>query len=317
MPLAPRNEAPKALLALLAVQLLFGVHYSAAREITARLDPAAWTLLRQAGGALLLLACLLIARRPLPRAGWPRLFALSLLGVAINQLIFNAGMSRTTALHAVVVTATIPGLTLAFGALLGEERLSPRKLVSVALGALGVAVLLEIDHLAGATGSLWRTRDGAPAGQITDTILFGDLLILTNSACYALYLVLSKKTSQEIDPLPLAAALFLGALPVTALVGAPALRADQFAALPPAIWALAVGVIVGPTVLAYLLNLYALRRLSPSLVGLFINLQFVVAALVAALWHDERLTARLGAAALLVLAGLSLRFLPERRARAS
>lgn len=317
MLLAPRNAAYKALVALLAVQLLFGAHYSAAREITAWIDPAAWTLLRQAGGALLLLVCLLVARRPLPRAGWGRLFALSLLGVALNQLLFNAGMLRTTALHAVVVTATIPGLTLAFGALLGEERLSRRKLVSVALGALGVAILLELDHLAGATGSLWRTREGAPAGSFAETLLFGDLLILSNSACYALYLVLSKKTSQSVDPLPLAAALFVGALPVTALLGAPALRSEQLAAVPPTIWALALGVVVGPTVLAYLLNLYALRRLSPSLVGLFINLQFVVAALVAALWHDERLSARLGAAALLVLAGLSLRFLPERRARAA
>ena len=32
--------------ALVLVQLLFGLHYSVAREITAQIDPLAWTALR-------------------------------------------------------------------------------------------------------------------------------------------------------------------------------------------------------------------------------------------------------------------------------
>ena len=96
------------------------------------------------------------------------------------------------------------------------------------------------------------------------------------------------------------------------IVGAPALLAVDFAAVPRHVWLLGGLVIVGPTALAYLLNLYALRRLPTSLVGLFINVQFVIAAVTAALWHGERLDDRTVLAAAAVLLGLSLRFVPER-----
>ena len=47
------------------------------------------------------------------------------------------------------------------------------------------------------------------------------------------------------------------------------------------------------------------------MVGLFINLQFVIAVGVAMLWHDEAFDARIIAAGLLVLGGVSLRVRPE------
>lgn len=302
----------KAVAALVAVQLLFGTHYSVAREITAHLDPIAWTALRQCGGAILLIGLALALRRPWPRRGWPRLALLSLLGVVLNQLLFNAGIQRSTALHGVLVMATVPAQTLALGVLLGQETLSRRKLASVGLGAAGIAALLQLDQMAVGTGTWLLTRDGAAAARFTDTVLFGDLLMFANSAAYSLFMALSKRTSQEIDPVTLSAAIYLCALPMVALVGAPALAAVDLAAVPGHVWLLGLAVIVGPTALAYLLNLYALRRLPTSLVGLFINLQFVIAAATAALWHGERLDLRVGVAAGAVLVGLSLRFLPER-----
>lgn len=308
---AQRSDA-KAVSALVAVQLLFGAHYSAAREITAYIDPGAWTLVRQAGSTVLLVLVTLGLRRRWPRDGWGRLFLLSLLGVAFNQLLFNVGMRRSTALHGVLVVATVPALTLALGVLLRQETMTRRKLASVALGAAGIAALMQVDQLAVGTGSFWLTRDGLPAGRFTDTVLFGDLLIFINSICYAVYLALSKRTSERVEPLTLTTALFVCALPITALFGAPALAELDLASVPAHVWWLGAGVVLGPTVLAYLLNLYALRGLPTSLVGLFINLQFVVAAATAALWHGERLDLRLGVAALAVLVGLSLRFLPEK-----
>lgn len=311
-PLSEPHDTGRAVAALVAVQLLFGAHYSAAREITAYLDPIAWTVVRQVGGAALLIGLALLLRRSWPRAGWPRLFLLSLLGVVLNQLLFNAGIQRSTALHGVLVMATVPAQTLALGVLLRQETLSSRKLASVALGAAGIAVLLELDQMAAGTGAWLRTRDGVVTDRFTDTVLFGDLLMFINAGCYSLYVALSKRVAQAIDPLTLAAAIYVCALPPIAVVGVFTLDRIDPAAVPPHIWPLAAAVIVGPTALAYLLNLYALRRLPTSLVGLFINLQFVVAAVIAAAWHGERLDARIVAAALAVLAGLSLRFMPER-----
>jgi drug/metabolite transporter (DMT)-like permease len=314
-PLSQRPDTGPAVAALVTVQILFGAHYSAAREITAHLDPIAWTVVRQVGGAALLIGLALLLRRPWPRAGWGRLAGLALLGVVLNQLLFNVGIQRSTALHGVLVMATVPAQTLALGVLLGQETLTRRKLASVALGALGIGVLLELDQMAAGTGAWLRTRDGAATDRFSETILFGDLLMFVNAGCYSLFVALSKRVAQAVDPLPLAAAIYLCALPPIAVVGAFTLGRVDLAAVPSHVWALGLAVIVGPTALAYLLNLYALRRLPTSLVGLFINLQFVVAAAIAALWHGERLDARIVAAALAVLAGLSLRFMPERPGR--
>ena len=306
------QDTARAVVALLGVQLLFGTHYSMAREITAHLDPIAWTTIRQFGGALLLIGAALLLRVSWPRRGWGLLSVLALLGVVLNQLLFNAGIQRSTAVHGALVMATVPAQTLALGVLLGQESLTRRKLVSVALGIVGIAALFEVDELAVGTGAWLRTRDGRLAERFSDTVLFGDLLMFCNAGAYSLFIALSKRVSQTIAPLTLSAAIYACALPMIAVAGGPALLAVDLAAVPRHVWLLGGLVIVGPTALAYLLNLYALRRLPTSLVGLFINVQFIIAAVTAALWHGERLDDRTVVAAAAVLLGLSLRFLPER-----
>ncbi|MFZ6177095.1 DMT family transporter [Nannocystis pusilla] len=317
MPTSPGQDTARAVAALIGVQLLFGTHYSAAREITAYLDPIAWTTIRQFGGAVLLVGVALVLRKAWPRRGWGLLAVLGLLGVVLNQLLFNAGIQRSTAVHGALVMATVPAQTLALGVLLGQERLTRRKLVSVALGVVGIAALFGVDQLAVGTGAWLRTRDGEVAARFSDTVLCGDLLICGNAGAYSLFIALSKRVSETTDPLILSAAIYACSLPMIALIGLPAVVAIDLAAVPGHVWLLGALVIVGPTALAYILNLYALRRLPTSLVGLFINVQFIVAATTAALWHGERLDDRTVIAAAAVLLGLSLRFVPERGAPVS
>ena len=51
---------------------------------------------------------------------------------------------------------------------------------------------------------------------------------------------------------------------------------------------------------------------SSSLVGLAINLQFLIAVAIGVWWHDEVIELRVVAAGVLVLGGLALRILPAR-----
>ena len=313
---APPSTRGAAVLALVATQLLFGVHYSVAREITAQLDPVAWTALRALLGLVTLagLMVLLGRRWPRGRGAWCRLTVLGVLGVALNQLLFNAGIARSTAIHGVLLMATVPAQTLALGVLMGQERLTARKLLSVLLGLCGVALLMRVDALAlSGTGEDWlRTRDGLPAARFADSMLAGDLLIFANSACYALFLALGKASTRAMDPLVLSAGVYLPGAALACIIGGPALAAADLAGLPASVWLLIAFVIIGPTVGAYMLNLYALTRLPTSLVGLFINLQFVVAVASGMLWHGEALGARVMVAGLLVLGGVSLRLRAER-----
>lgn len=300
--------------ALVAAQLLFGLHYSVAREITAQIDPLAWTALRALLGLAVLALLMVVLRRSWPRGGatWRRLALLGALGVALNQLLFNAGIARSTAIHAVLLMATVPAQTLALGVLLGQERFTRRKLASVLLGLLGVAILLRVDALAASeAGVWWQTRDGGEAASFGATLLAGDLMIFANASCYALYLALGKETTRSLDPVALCAGIYATGGALALVFGGAALASMDLTGLPGALWGWIAFVVAGPTVGGYLLNLHALTRLSTSTVGLFVNLQFVVAAGVAMLWHAERFDARLVLAGLLVLGGLSLRVLAE------
>jgi len=311
----PPPSRGAAVLALVGTQLLFGLNYSVAREITAQLDPVAWTALRALLGLLTIAGLMALLRRRWPRgrATWGRLAVLGVLGVALNQLLFNAGIARSTAIHGVLLMATVPAQTLALGVLMGQERFTARKLTSVLLGLCGVALLMRADALAlpGAAGGWLQTRDGLPVARFADSMLAGDLLIFANSACYALFLALGKASTRTMDPVALSAGVYLPGAALACLIGGPALVAADLASLPASIWLMITFVVIGPTVGAYLLNLYALSRLPTSLVGLFINLQFVVAVTSGILWHGEAIGPRVLVAGLLVLGGVSLRLRAE------
>ena len=76
---------------LVLVQVLFGIHYFAAKLVLMEIPPRAWAGLRVGSAALMLipLAFLISGRRAVPSAGdLARLAGLSIFGVVINQWAF-------------------------------------------------------------------------------------------------------------------------------------------------------------------------------------------------------------------------------------
>jgi len=280
-------------LALLAVQVLFGVHYYAARRIMEEIPPFTWATLRVTAAGLLLLP---IAWWRARASGMPggadltRLAGLSLLGVVINQVCFVEGLSRTTPTHSSLINCAIPVVTLIVALILGQERAGPLKWCSIALSLCGVLTLLRVDSLA------W------------DRVTHGDLLTLVNATSYSTFLVLSRPLLARIDALVAAAVLFVFGSLVLLPLGAGGIMALEPAAWSPAVWGWAVFVVLGATMTAYVLNYYALRRVSSSTVALFIYLQPILAASLDRLLLGTPLTPRLGLAAALIFGGVFLSF---------
>ncbi len=305
----------RAVLALVAVQLLFGVHYSIALEILTEIRPAAWVGLRCGGAALVLALWVVSTGTAWPRRwqSWCRIAALSLLGVVINQVLFIEGLSRSYSIHSVLIMGTIPMQTLFFSVLWGRERVTVRKLASVSIGALGILVLLRIDRWFLESGSHWTLhRDGSIAQGFWDTVLAGDIMMLGNSFSFSLFLVLCQKEARRYSSLTLTASTFaMGSLGVL-IYAAPEILRTPYADISASTWGWAGFTILGPTVGCYFLNFYAVKRLPASTVGLFIYLQFVIAALLGVVWRGERFHSGLVVASVLVLGGLGLRFLGRR-----
>jgi drug/metabolite transporter (DMT)-like permease len=277
--------------ALLAVQVLFGLFPVAVKKAAV---PALSVLsIRVAGAAAcLILLALLLSRRPVPiRTEWPRMGLLAFLGVALNMGLFLIGLEKTTAVEAVLVITTIPVFTYALAVLLKRETLGPRRALGILLAMAGVVYLVLAS---------WQ----ADAGKADRAI--GDLLILANCIAFAAFLVLGKPLMDRYDPLSVTAWMFgIGTLLVVPFGFAAGLAGDVAALTPEAIGWLTF-IVLGPSVLTYLLNARALRHVHASTVAAFTYVQPLFAAVAAYLLLAQPLEPRILPAAAMVFGGLWL-----------
>lgn len=281
---------------LLAVQFCFGVFPVVGKVALRGFEPRAVLVWRLAAGSAVLLglAAWRHGRAALPaRAELARLFGLSLLGVIVNQLLFLEGLKRTTAVNAGLLITVIPVATTAIAVALGRERPTLRRQAGMALAVAGVALLFLLR--------------GATVGG--DTLL-GDAFIVVNAVSYSFYLVLAKGVLARLPQLVVVAWLFVFGLltiPWVALDVAwvPA-RAEALH------WAALAGVLLFPTVLAYLLNTIVLARTHASTTAAWVMLQPFVAAGLGIALLGERPGWREALTGACVLAGLWLVSVPPR-----
>lgn len=276
------------IVALVVVQILFGFHYLAAKLLVEVIPPPAWALVRASAAAVILLGIARFRGAPLPRGRvLASLALLGLFGVTINQYLFVEGIHRTTPGHSALINTSIPVGVLLISVLLGRERPTLRRLTGIAVTIAGVVVLTGPERM---DWSLPSFR--------------GDLLTLGNAMSYSLFLVLGKPVLERQRTLPATAVLLsFGALWLVP-VGGPALASLRPTDFSAAVWGLALFIVIGPTIVAYLLNNYALRRVESSMVAFFIYLQPLIGAGISIAAGVERPTARLLGAAAVVFTGI-------------
>jgi len=233
------------------------------------LGMGAW---RIAGGAsvLGLLAAFRFGRAIIPRrSDLPRLFVCALLGVAINQGLFLVGLSRSTPMNAGIVMALIPVFTFAVAAATRQETFSASRLAGVGLALVGIAPLL----LAGPLDTV-----GAHA--------HGNVLMVANALAYAFFLVLAKPLTRRYPALVVTAWSYILSLVVLPyfIVGERLLPQAGH----PGAWLSLAYIIVFPTVVSYLLNMFALVRLRASTIAVYVYTQPIVTGLTSWIVFAER-----------------------------
>ncbi|HKB69833.1 MAG TPA: DMT family transporter [Thermoanaerobaculia bacterium] len=274
--------------ALIAAQLFLGVFPVIGKIALATIPPLPFAFFRVGGASILLwLLSLLRPREPIAREDRGRFWLLSFLGVSVNQIFFITGLSLSTAINAAILMTTIPLLTLGFAILAGRESAALRKIAGCAL-ALGGALVLV-----GAGRFDWRSD-----------LFLGDVLLMTNAACYSLYLVLSRDLLRKYSAATFIRVTFLmGAAPVLVFAAVPIARM-RFSRVTETAWLCLAAVIVFASVAAYMLNAWALARTHASRVAIFVTLQPVVATALAIVWLGELPNAKTGVAAGLIAVGL-------------
>ncbi len=295
----PGAVAPSVHLALIAVQVMFATWGVAGKLVMRELSPFGVIAFRVPMAALLLWVIRrMYPWRPVDPRDLPELALYAVLGIAANQLLFASGLYLTSATNAAVLSATIPVFAVGVALLFGRERLTGIKLAGIAL-ALGGALSV-------AGGGFALSGDHA----------LGDLLIIANSLCYASYLVISGRLFARYDAL----AALTWVMTFGALFVLPFGIVDLIAAAPtlsPEAWIELVYIVLIPTVGAYFLNAHALARAPSSLVAIYVYVQPIAGALMAAAALGERPAGTTALGAVCVCAGIWLVTRDARRARIS
>ena len=288
------SDRVKAHLAVLTANLIFAVNYTVVKWVTPGLiGPFGLNVVRVL--STLGITWLLF---PFGRGPWRpercdvgRILLCGLTGVCLNQLLFIKGLSMTQVMHATLIQLTTPVVITLISFLFLRDRLGVSRIAGLVCGIGGAAWLI--------TG-----RSSGSAGG--SEVLLGDLFVMLNSVSYSVYFVLVKPLMRKYTPGQVMRWVFtvgaIGILPFgwTEFVEAPwsGFTAGQLAA---------IGfVAVMATWLAYVLNIHALSRLSPSATGSYIYTQPFVAAAVAALWLGESFTAQHLASGLAIGLGVYL-----------
>ncbi|HEX3557442.1 MAG TPA: DMT family transporter [Thermoanaerobaculia bacterium] len=275
-------------LTMFLVQLSFGGFHVVAKAALGHLEPMVLAAIRVGIAAPILVWLAWRRDRLVPtRRDLPVLALLGGLGVFANQVLFITGLKYTTATNAAILMLSIPVFAAGAAAALGIERVSAGRLVGIALSIAGALVLVNPLR--------FSTDPGAAVGN---------LLILCNGFCYALFLVLQRPVLTRLPWRTVIAWSFLfGGLGVLA-VAAPALADFAPAQLPTATWLCLLYIVALPTVFAYAASTWAVRRSSPALVAAYTTLQPLVAATLGAALLGERFGWAEGAGFALILAGL-------------
>jgi drug/metabolite transporter (DMT)-like permease len=206
---------------MLVVSLIWGGNFSASKFAMHQFSPLAFSGLRFALAAVLLVLIALKARvlAPLPRRTFWGLAGLGVLGNTLYQTAFMTGLSLTTATNSAMIVAFLPVLVALLAALLGIERASAAMWLGVALGTAGVALVVTA------------------RGVRFDAASFrGDLLVLFAILCWACYTVGVRRIGAGVDALQITVITTVAGTPGLVLLGGAGLLRQDWRTISVGTW---------------------------------------------------------------------------------
>ncbi len=287
------NSRALALLAATAASTIYGINHTIAKGLMPDvIGPYGFILLRVSGAALIFwIISLFYTSEKVDKRDWYRIMACAFFGMVLNMTMFFKGLSLSTPINSSVVITIAPVLLLILSAFFLNERITVLKGVGIGLGLTGALVLILFGP---------KTQTNAP------NIPIGNLLFIVNAASYSVYLIIVKPLVAKYNAITLMKFFFLFAVIMNIPIGISEFTDVAWSTLSfDSIWKM-IFVVVGTTVLTYLFNIYALKQLSPSVIGAFMYLQPLIATIFAVLVGADTLTTLKIVAAALIFLGVFL-----------
>jgi len=262
-------------IAMLFTALIFGVNIPLSKNLMPDwISPMGLTYSRFAFGATAFwFISLFMKSEKVALKDMGTIFLGSLLGVGINQGAFIAGLQRTSVTNASIVITITPILAMIISFFILKEPITLKKAGGVLIGLIGVL-------------SMILTSQVAAAGHQASII--GDLLCVLSSLSYAFFLVLTRGISRRYNSLTIMKWMFLfSAILFMPLGFKDVMSAAIFIHGSTVAWESYLYMLIGATLITYLLIPYAQREIRPTTIGMYNYLQPLVASFIAIMWgHD-------------------------------
>ena len=262
-------------IAMLFTSLIFGVNIPLSKNLMPEwISPIGLTYSRFAFGAVAFWTISMFFKwEKVSRKDMGTLFLGSMLGVGLNQAAFISGLERTSVTNASIVITVTPILAMIISFFILKEPITLKKAGGVLIGLIGVLTMILTSQLAG---------HGREASMI------GDMLCVLSSLSYAFFLVLTRGISKRYSSVTLMKWMFLFSALLFYPLGSKELFAAKiFQSGSSVAWGSYLYMLIGATLITYLLIPFAQRTIRPTTIGMYNYLQPLVAAFIAIMWgHD-------------------------------
>jgi drug/metabolite transporter (DMT)-like permease len=277
-------------LSLLGANIIYGLNYSIAKALMPEhIKPFALVSLRSISTAFLFwITSLFMPKEPVTRKDLLFLFGCSFFGVVINQTLFLIGLEMTTPVNSSIILSTNPIFAFIFAALILKERITFLKGTGLTIGLSGVLLLI--------------LQNGVP--DLHSSTFLGDIFSMVNTISWAFYTVIIKRMLDKYHPVTVMKWTFLFGMLTNIPAGYHQWSTMDWTSIPLTAWLQILFVVVGATYLGYLLIIFGLRRLSPTIVSTYTYTQPIIAAYLATIMGQDHITLVMIFSALLIFSGV-------------
>lgn len=270
----PMNRTLVGLLCGLGAASIWGGMYVVSKVVLEIIPPFTLVAIRLLLGAMTLAIVLFVRGFPnISRKQFLQVIGVGFVGYGVSLSLQFLGTKLSTAANGSLVTSATPAFVLLFAWMLLKETITPLRTVSLVLATLGVIAVID-----------------PRSAQLNPELFLGNLSLIGAAITWALYSVLVRKTTKNLDVLPFSLIAFLGGLPITMPAGAWEAATLGIGEITPGVIGgiLFLGVI--STALAMVLWNTAFALVDASLASLTFFAQPVVGTLLGWLFLGEQIT---------------------------
>ncbi|WP_029904337.1 DMT family transporter [Prevotella sp. 10(H)] len=290
-------------LIMLFVMSIFGLNIPINKYLYSSelLSPMAMTLLRMGFAAIAFwIVSLFTKKEKVEKKDLWILIAGGLSGMLINQTLFAIGLGQTSSVDASIITTSGPLFAMILAAIILKEPITAKKFGGVIVGGGGAIFLVYSSHQ-------------VSTGQ--GSALVGDLSVLSAQMFYAFYLVITRPLSTKYSPITMMKWMFLFATLIDLPIGFKYVaEAPMFSQTDITPYLLLSFTLIGATFITYMLIPLAQRRIRPTTISMYNNMQPLIASGVAIFMGMDKFTIEKLIAAVLIFGGVYLVTVSKSRA---